>query len=552
MKAMTRIGWALLALLVSATSARAEDEDDLSTDALGDQKGSDRVSAEDAQVDRSRANVFEKERFFIDKIDSAATEDATLFQGNFISSTFLYSESGDKAAGGTGVGVGGAGSNSQFSRLFTDLRFQLDARHIKGGRWQARVDARGRLTSDPEDGSASATADTRIQSGLTGTSEAELKELWLTRPGDRYDIFLGRQFIPDLGAVKIDGIRIDYAKSDRVTVLGFAGAYPVRGSRTIGTDYPVLKDSVGNSLGRTPPVAGGLGAAYRTTLSYGSFGGGTIAPLKGEIPRVFVTANGYTRTGPKLDLYHFALIDVVSEGGFSINNLSAGLNVRPSPALRLTASVNHVDTETLAVQARAFLENPDDASTRNDSELRRVASTQAHAGLSASVGQLQQLEVSVGLTGRYRPEVTAGTNTFQASKNLDVLGQIVHRNLLSSRIGLDAIRSFGLGGTSTRSTFLTLRVFMSREFRQGRGSWEGELAYSNTKDESSEMFAFGKSKTSTISAAGTVYYRLRTSLFAMASAGFGRFALSTVATGTNTSDPAVSSLTGFLRLAYRF
>ncbi len=564
---------ALLLVLGAAAPAMAQDEDDdTSTDSLGEQKGADRVDASETKVDRSNSNSFEKERFFIDKVDTAETEDKTLFQGNLVSSTFFYTESGGAAGNGAtmaGAGAGGTTSNSKFSRLFTDLRLQLDARHIAGGRWQSRIDVRGRGTTNPTDNSIqSIRGDTRVQSGLTGESELEVKELWVARPGDRYDVFIGRQIIPDLGAVKIDGIRIDYAKSDRVTLLGFAGAYPLRGSRSIANDYPNLQDAAGKDLGKTPPIAAGVGAAYRTPLSYGSLGGGAIAPLKGEKPRVFVTSTGYYRTGPKLDIYHFGLIDLVSEGGFAINNLSGGLNYRPSAALRATASINHVDTETLEIQARTFLDPTDASIVRNDSEVRRISSTQAQGGLSVGLGRLQQVEVSVAVSGRYRPEVslkngTAATLVFQAAKSVDVLGQIVHRNLFSSRIGVDAIRSFSLGDASSRSSYLTFRGFISREFRGGRGTWEGEVGYSNSKDDgvgstlngtATVVYPFGTSKTSTLSAAATVYYRLRTSWFLMGSAGLGRFSLEAPAAvgGAVVADPAVTSISTFARLAYRF
>lgn len=550
--------------LLAGPAFADDDEDETSTDMLGEQKGSDRVDGKDAKVDRSNANVFEKERFFIDKIDTPDTEEKTLFQGNLVSSSFFYNESGGTLK--MADGAGGTTSNSKFSRLFTDLRMQLDARHIRGGRWQGRIDVRGRGVVDPAEGSGYlGDSNTRIQSGLTGESELEVKELWLARPGDRYDVFVGRQFIPDLGAVKIDGIRIDYAKSDRVTVLGFAGAYPLRGSRSIDTDYPVLRDNGDGDLGRTPPIAAGAGAAYRTALSYGSLGGGAIAPIKGgETPRVFVTSTGYLRTGPKLDVYHFGLIDLVGEGGFAVNNLSAGLNYRPTPALRATAAVNHVDTETLQVQARTFLE-PNDASViRNDVAVRRISSTQLQGGLSAALGRNQQLEASVQVSGRFRPDVTvpngAANFTFKASQSVDVWGQLVHRDLFKSRIGVDGVRSYSLGDTSARSSFYNFRLFLSREFRQGRGNWEGEVGYSASKDEVSDdkTLDFGKSKTSTLSAAGTMFYRLKTSWFVMGSLGLGRLSVESIGRSVSgmpivkTQDPTVTSISAFVRLAYRF
>lgn len=553
---------AMLAIVSGPRLAAAED-DDASTDSLGELKGSDRVDKKEAKVDRSNANAFEKDRFFIDKIDTPDTEEATLFQGNLTSSTFFYTESGDQLA--NPAGTSGAGSNSQFSRLFTDLRAQLDARHIKGGRWQARLDVRGRVTTNPADASPnSLLGDTKSQSGLTGDNELELRELWATRPGDRIDLFVGRQFIPDLGAIKIDGVRVDYAKSDRVTLLGYAGAYPLRGSRSLTTDYPALEKSDGTKLGRTPPIAAGAGAAYRTAMSYGSFGAGTVAPLKDETPRVYVTSTGYLRSSPRLDVYHFALIDLVGEGGFALNNLSAGVNYRPVPALRATASVNHVDTETLNVQAQTFLEPNDTSIIRNDAAVRRISSTQGQAGLSVALGRLQQIEGSVIVAYRMRPDVTVpngmGSFTFKASTSVDVGWQVVHRNLLRTRVGADGVRAYSVGDASSRATYLAFRAFASREFRQGRGNWEAEVGYAVARDDGLLDSAnpseprFGRSKTKTLSAAGTVYYRVGSTWFVLGSVALGKFSLASkpVLTEASVDDPPVTQLSGFLRAAYRF
>lgn len=553
-------GWlaSLLGLGLLSPAAALADDEDTSTDALGDLKGSDRVDKKEAKVDRSNANSFEKDRFFIDKIDTPDTEEATLFQGNFTSSTFFYSESSEQAEGAAGAGETTTGS--KFSRLFTDLRAQLDARHLRGGRWQARVDARFRLATNPEDVSNSGRSDTMSQSGLTGDNELEIRELWITRPGDRYDVFLGRQFVPDLGAIKIDGVRVDYAKSDRVTLLGYAGAYPLRGSRSVTTDYAVLKDADGDELGRTPPIAAGAGAAYRTALSYGSFGAGTVAPLKGETPRVYVTSTGYLRRSSQLDLYHFALIDLVGEGGFAFNNLSAGINYRPVPALRATLSVNHVDTETLNVQAQVFLEPNDTSIIRNDTAVRRISSTQGQAGLSVALGQTQQIEGSVTVAYRRRPDVTVpngmGTFTFTASQSVDVGWQVVHRNLFRTRVGADGVRAYSVGDASSRATYLAFRAFASREFKQGRGNWEAEVGYSTARDDGmlEGELSFGRSKISTLSAGGTVYYRVGATWFVMGSASLGRLTLASkpVLTEASVEDSPVTQLSGFLRAAYRF
>ena len=92
---------------------------------------------------RKRTTAFEKDRFFVDKSDTAKTEKGTLVQGSLTSSTFAFHESGGALSANAAEGS----ENSGDSRLFTDLRLQTDFRHISGGRWDARIDGRIRFVN---------------------------------------------------------------------------------------------------------------------------------------------------------------------------------------------------------------------------------------------------------------------------------------------------------------------------------------------------------------------------------------------------------------------
>ena len=98
-----------------------------------------------------KENVFERDRFFVDKTDSSKTARGTLVQGSITSTTFGYHESGAPLAA-PDPETNPVPSASQFDRLFTDLRLQTDFRHISGGKWEARVDTRARLVNDPPRG----------------------------------------------------------------------------------------------------------------------------------------------------------------------------------------------------------------------------------------------------------------------------------------------------------------------------------------------------------------------------------------------------------------
>ena len=531
---------------------------------------------------KKKENEFEKDRFFVDKVDGAKTAKTTLIQGSLTSSSFFYTESGGNYA------TAGAGSDSSsFSRMFTELRSQTDFRHISGGKWDGRFDGRIRVVNNPPDTLYDAAATgtntptpTHIQSGFNGQNEYEIRELWLVRNGERSDVFLGRQFIPDLGAIKIDGIRVDYASSKTLTLIGFGGLYPVRGSRSITTDYEPLKDNDGNPAGKLVG-AGGFGGAYRTLDSYGAVGGVVLAPFAAESPRVYATSTGYLRYGPTLDVYHFVILDLAGSNGFNLTNLSAGLNYKPNPRLRITASFNRVDTDTLNVQANAFL-NPTDKTNannvvQNETFIQRLSTNSARFGVSAGLGPIQRYELSTAISYRYRPSITltspdgSASYPLSAASGVDLFVSLIdRRSIKDMRLGIDLSKSFAPGSTGyDRSEVTAVRAFGSRELANGHGEWEAEVSYASTKDVSagtgcvpfpltgnlsptSVDGCYGSSSGSILSLGGNLYYRFNRDWL-----GIGSLAVSqqSITSGTGTTavnDPSIIGLTGFFRLAYRF
>ena len=533
---------------------------------------------------KKKTTEFEKDRFFVDKADTEKTEGTTLIQGSLTSSTLLFKESGGGPYPELNIATGGKAANGDVpSRLFTDLRLQTDFRHISGGRWDARIDGRIRLVSQPDfsdrfDNVVAATpaAQGHIQSGLLGRNEYDLRELWLVRNGNRTDLTFGRQFIADLGAVKIDGLRFDYASTEKLTYLGFAGLFPFRGSRSVDTDYVALKDPVtGKSAGQFIGT-GGFGAAYRTAKAYGSFGGVVQQAIDGgDQTRIFGTANGYYRVSPVLDLYHFLLIDLVAtNGGAQFTNASGGANYKPNQRLRMTLNLNHVDTETLAIQAGAFLDAPQpNQVVQNQIMISRLATDSARASISAGLGNLERFEVTVAASFRRRPAfnlypVTMGTAALNyrlpGERGYEISASILDRHSYKdARIGIEALQTFGSGGsTYNHEDVFVLRGFVGHDLMSGRGEWEAEASYSTAKDTNVGVACaavgpadtcFGSSKGSVISAGGTLYYRINHDWFVIGQAFISHQELTAVPVGmTQAADPAVNDLTGYLRIAYRF
>jgi hypothetical protein len=348
-----RLAWCALSFAVLALADSDEEPDPVEDpDETKTEKKPEKKKDGDAFVKQdltghdlsgtAKSNAFEKDRFFVDKVDSDKTKNKTLIQGNLTSTTFAYRESGGNVPEVNGTQVdANTPSASQFARIFTDLRLQTDFRHIAGSKGDARIDVRARAVADPGSITSAYTPATNStsQSGLLGQNELEIRELWIMRGGKQSDLIIGRQFVPDLAGIKFDGLRVDYASSPKFTLLGFGGLYPIRGSRSITTDYQPLVspnfDAAGNRADAGKFTgAGGFGAAYRTPTSYGAFGGVALVPFAAESPRIFGTSTGYYRPNPKVDVYHFGVIDAVTERSRSPTCRAAQPQARSAAARR--------------------------------------------------------------------------------------------------------------------------------------------------------------------------------------------------------------------------
>lgn len=511
------------------------------------------------------------DRFFSDKEETKKTKKKTLWQGSITSTTFLFHEQATISDPLPGAAIG-AENASRVDRVFTDLRLQADGRHLSGGDWDSRTDARARVTTSGTDGGSS------FQSGTLGGREYELREMYLKRGGDKTDMFFGRQFVLDMAAIKIDGVRAEYRKNDQWKYLGFAGAHPARGSRSIETDYPMLQpiDPMAEAT-RVVPIAGGLGAAYRFEKFYGALGAVGILPrgndrIDGspEQTRAYLTANGYYRRSQKLDLYHFLVFDVEGANRQSFTNISVGVNYRPAPVMRVTASYDQIDTETLNVIAQTQLENPDIVNTpqvQNNIEVNRISSRSARVGVSVSFKE-NRYEVSTAGTLRQRPEIIVPTNdpamevTIDAAQSAEVLFRIVdRRSIKNTRIQLMFVSMFGVGDTNiNNSTSNVYQLSGSKEIKDGLGMVELAFTYLASDDENRDaaclpadlLSCYGTSAVRSYSVSGTYFHRIKPDWLLIAGAEIGRQTLTTTEAGAAVAQAPILITSGFARIAYRF
>jgi hypothetical protein len=531
-----------------------------------------------------------EDRFFFVAEEAEAERKETAFDGSLTSTSFFYTESGGEGDPYNGLGTAPTNA-SPVNRLFTDLRAQLDAKHVSGSKYDVRADARGRLT-----GSATANPsndgnpnDIPFQSGLLHGNELELREFYLRRDSSEFDWAVGRQYTLELAAVKFDGIKIERTASQKWRYIGFAGLYPTRGSRDIREDYPVHRDNDPDTAGDQPkrimPVAGGVGAAYRYERAYGSFGAVAIAPLANDLsqlneagqrtgtlekPRVFATSTGYWRQSMQLDFYHYAVVDAYGAAGAGITNLTLGLNWQPVHTLRTYAQVSRIDTETLNVQAQTKLEDPDvnpSLGIQNNVEVARISQDAARVGVSASLRN--RFEISTSGALRRRPELTLQsadgglTAIFPAAQAADItIAAVDRRSWKDLRIGLSGTRSFPVGDANVdRARTLTVRGDASRTILGGRAEVEGNVTFLQSRDDNlgtacnigTIATCYGASRTNSISLGGLLFYRFKPAWYVVANAALGRQSLTTtVMEGETAPQGAILTAFAFLRLAHRF
>jgi hypothetical protein len=515
--------------------------------------------------------------FVPDEEDEPAPEQ-TRVHGSLTSTTFAHRETGSIGEP-LMVGAIAPENASPFSRVFSDLRAQLDADHVQGGRWDVRLDSRVRqIAGGPAPSSAEVGDELPYQSGAFAGGEYDVRELYARRRGRKTDWLLGRQIVLDVAALKIDGLRFVHRRSARWEVTGFAGFHPVRGSRSITDDYPRVVDDAGQSGARIMPIAAGLAASYRLSGAHGALGVAGILPRATdeatgtlEQPRIFATSSGYWRRSSQLDVYHYLVVDAQSSAGAGLRNLTLGVNLHPTHVFRITAQVSRVDTETLNVTAQTRLEDPEPAAgaagrIQNNIAVQRIAAESAELGLSLAMAR-GRYELSWLGQVRRRPALTVQTVDGQAfafaeAQAADVTVRLLDRRSFAGlRLGGSATATFGIGQESLqRASAKIVRVFGARELGP-RSELEAEVTYLTSEDDGQgtacvaldPLTCYGTSQVSSLGVGGSWVRRFgaRWLLFVAVTAG-RQSLVSDNAAGERVAQPPITVTTGFLRASYRF
>ncbi len=395
---------------------------------------------------------------------------------------------------------------------------------------------------------------------------------------------MGRQYSLELAATKFDGLKVE-GKGKRWKLIAFGGLYPSRISRDIREDYQqgdFNPDMPGYQKGGKPilPITGGAGTGYRFQNTHGAFGVVGILPLADDVttgtaekPRVFATANGYLRAGANVDFYHYLVVDAAGAGGAGLTNLTLGVNLQPSPRLRVYANVSRVDTDTLNVIAQAKLLDPDSnegagGQLQNNIEVQRIAQDSARVGLSGNFNNRVELSTIGALRRRGELNVDSVDGTaqipFPAAQAADITVALVDRKSLGDmRLGISGTSSFGLGSENlNRSRAIIGRLDATKEFADDRAELESSLTYINSADDNRGIACalgamieecYGASEVQGVSLGLLLYYRFSRAWFVITNANLGaQMSKSADAQGALVDQPTILTTGLLLRLAYRF
>ncbi len=474
-------------------------------------------------------------------------------------SSFLYRESGADAP--ALVDQGAVLENaSPVRRYFGDLRVELTGEGLT-------LDARVRQTTSR-----------RFQSGADGGGEYELRTVAYQLGGERRALVIGRQYVDELAGSKLDGLAFRQRLAAPVTATVFAGAFPVPGSRSLDTDYPVLRADDGSAGPRLLPIAGGLGLGVTTRAYHGDFGAAAIyVPQESamasteERSRVIVAGNGLYRAGTRAELYHFALVDVAGGSRTALSNGSIGATLHITGEVQLQTSVHHASTDVLQVAARNLLEDPDPTAigiVQNNIAVLRVAQDAVRAGASVALAA-KRFELSVSGGVHRRPEVSVeladgtGAVAFPEQRSAEgTFALLDRRSVLGLRLAMSGTITRPLRAESpgiARGT--AVRVSASRAFAQERVQVEldGMAGRFRTigdrgmcTDSLDPLACYSASSTTLAQAGALVSWRASREWLVLADLHLGYRDTDSTTLAGPVAWPTVISIAGFVRAQWRF
>ena len=284
-----------------------------------------------------------------------------------------------------------------FSLGYGELRAVIDARRLSN-RVDLHLDGRVRATESWSiDDASSGNYPAITARGYLGGPEYELREAWAKVRDEHVDVLLGRQYVLEADALKIDGARLIWRVAEHWETGLFGGAYPDPYSRSVTTDY------VGSFA-----AAGGAHVGYSYQKVWGSFGaassylggmddGGTLDPANPagtparEPPRTWVAWKSFERFTSWLDVYHDLVVDLTGAAGVQLTRLDAQAQLHAS-VFSVRLGYDYLSSLAIEMYLSRLLANRalfPNANIENNLTVQRTAHQQGRVEAQVALGKLR-------------------------------------------------------------------------------------------------------------------------------------------------------------------
>lgn len=399
-----------------------------------------------------------------------------------------------------------------FSLGWGDLRIIMDARRLPG-QFELHLDGRVRISGEYSRDAAITQANQTTARGYLGGREYDLREAYFRRRGSKVDFALGRMFVVESDATKIDGGRLWWHIHKKWDASIFAGAYPNPFSRSLSTDYQYGDSYYGGTF------AGGLTLNYTYDKFWGSVSGtaaylggnddgGPLDPaapqgrLATEGVRSFITWTGFERFVHWLDFYHSLVLDVAGAAGVQLTRFNFFTTARAGRFFTLRAGYDHMSSIAIEMFLLNLLQQRRDLmlvnAISNNLLVNRVARDEARLQANVHFGL-----VNIFTEGRVR--FRSLVNPGEDPQFVDMMGNQAAPGLAwDATAGIrdsGSLRGLRLGTWYTyfnhfRSTSHILGVEIGRSFLDERLSFDLNFLYAKTRDQAAgDMTACGPGQT---------------------------------------------------------
>jgi hypothetical protein len=392
-----------------------------------------------------------------------------------------------------------------FSLAYGDLRAVIDGRRLPGN-FEIHVDGRVRVTGDFSTDAATQEANQITSRGYFMGREYDLREAYFRRRGSTVDFAIGRQYVLESDALRIDGARVWWHIHKHWDGSVFAGSYPNPYSRSLTTDYQGSNGYYGFAF------AGGADVSYIYDKLWGSISatgiylggkndGGPFNPAMPivtagtEAPRAYLTWTGFYRLFSWLDLYHDLVLDVAGSAGVQLTRLDAMVTARAGKYLTLRAGYDHMSSIAIEMYLTNLLASRADfmlsPSITNNLIVERTARDQVYLHPDVHFGKVDlyaegrlrfRTLVNAGEDPQFIVSAVAPINTNQVAASFAWDATIGARDLGT----LWGIRA-GLWYTlldDFRSSSHVLGIELGRSFYDDRLGIDLSFLYARTRDQS--------------------------------------------------------------------